>query len=150
MTTKPIYAEDVPYFQTSQSSADTWIDKCKKEIASVGGKVQAEAFGQDATGRAAFMLAFSIGEDTFRLTWPVLASKKGNTKAAKIQASTALYHDVKARVVSAKFLGARAAFFTFLMLPNGRTASEVGATDFLALVPRLMIGAGLDDEATKR
>lgn len=34
-----IYAEDVPYFQTGQSSADDWLDKSKREIVGIGGKV---------------------------------------------------------------------------------------------------------------
>lgn len=134
-----IYAEDVPYFQTSQAFAESWIEKAKREISSINGKINAEAFGMDDTGRSAFILAFSIGTDTFKLTWPVLPSKKGNQKAAKIQAATALYHDVKARVVSAKFLGLRGAFFNYLMLPGGKTAADVTGEAFLELVPKMML-----------
>lgn len=145
-TTKPtiIYAETVPYFATSTVSTDAWLDKAKDEIRSVNGKIVGEAFGADGNGRSAFMLAFSIGDEQFRLTWPVLPSKSGKDKAAKIQAATALYHDVKARVVSAKFLGVRGAFFTFLMLPNGRTASETAANEFMTLLPdmTLLLGSG--------
>lgn len=132
MSNVKIYAEDVPYFQTSKRSSDTWLAMCKKEIQSVGGKVMGEMFGYDhATGRSSFLLQFQIVEDQFKLVWPVLPSRKGNDGAAKIQAATALYHDVKARVVSAKFLGIKGAFFNYYVLPNGQTASEVGANDFL-------------------
>ncbi len=139
-----IYADDVPYFQTGQSSADTWIDKAKREIASVGGKVQAEAFGADATGRSAFMLAFTIGGDPFKVTWPVLPSRTGKDKAAKIQAATALYHDVKARVVSAKFLGMRGAFLTYLVLINGQTASEMTSSEIANSMPKFMLNSGAE------
>lgn len=142
VTVKPIYAEDVPYFQTGKSAAETWIDRTKKEIASVGGKITSEVFGVDETGLAAFMLAFQIGDERFRLMWPVLPSKKGHEKAAKIQAATALYHDVKAKVVSAKFKGVRVAFFEYLLLPNGQTTAQASAADFLELVPRLMLKSG--------
>jgi hypothetical protein len=135
---KVVYAEDVPYWKTSQSSADAWLDKTKREITDINGKILAEAFGVDATGKSAFMLAFGIGADQFKLVWPVLPSKTGNSKAAKVQAATMLYHDVKAKVVTAKVMGIRAAFFNYLMLPNGQTASEASSQDFLSLVPQMM------------
>jgi hypothetical protein len=142
---KPIYAEDVPYYQTGKSAAETWIERAKKEIRSVGGKITSEMFGVDETGRAAFMLAFQIGEEHFRLLWPVLPTRKGDpksAKAAKVQAATALYHDVKAKVVTAKFMGVRTAFFAYLMLPNGQTASQAAGTDILGYVPPMMLKSG--------
>ena len=84
------------------------------------------------------MLAFRLGDDQFKLVWPLLESKTGNEKAAKVQAATALYHDVKAKCVAAKFLGSRTAFFSALMLPNGQTASEATNEDFLIAVPFVM------------
>jgi len=140
LTPKTVYAEDVPYFQTSQSSADTWIDRAKAEIIGINGKINAEAFGSDATGRAAFMLSFNIGNELYKVIWPVLQSKLGKDKAAKIQSATALYHDIKARVVSAKFLGARNAFFGYMLLDNGQTVSQATNADFMAQIPLLMSG----------
>jgi hypothetical protein len=139
---KTIYAEDVPYFKTGKSAPDVWIDRAKREIASIDGKVLGEAFGSESSGRAAFLLSFQIGDEKYQVTWPVLPCKSGNERATRVQAATALYHDVKARVVSAKFLGIRGAFFNYLMLPNGRTAGETAAQDFLELVPRLMLPTG--------
>src|SRR4030042_4898935 len=110
MITKPatLYAEEVGhYWKTGQSSADTWIDKAKKEIQSVKGKIVSEAFGSDSTGHSAFMLEFVIGDDPYKLVWRILPSKTGNDRAAKIQAATMLYHDVKARGMSALVLGVR-------------------------------------------
>ena len=79
--------------------------------------------------RSSYLLVFQLGEDQFKMIWPVLESKRGNTRSARIQAATALYHEVKAACVKAKFLGARTAFFAFLMLPDGRTASQVATPE---------------------
>ena len=138
-----IYAESVPYWKTSQSSPDTWIERTKREIQSIKGTIESEVFGSDVAGRAAFMLVFVLGTERYKLMWPVLPSKEGNTKAAKVQAATALYHDVKARVVSAKFLGVRSAFFGYMMLPNGKTATETTNAEFLEIVPPvILLGSG--------
>jgi len=137
MNTLP-YAEDINYWKTSKSSPDTWMDKTKRQIKQLGGDVLMEGFGSEpTTGRAAFMLGFEIGGDKFKIVWPVLPSKSGNEKAARIQAATMLYHDVKAKCVSAAVLGTRAAFFSFLMLPDGRTASEVSAPELAQAIPAL-------------
>lgn len=137
-----VYAEEVGnYWQTSKSSPDSWIDKAKREIASIGGKIITEIYGMDETGRSAFSLVFSIGADTFKIVWPVLPSKSGNERAAKVQAATMLYHDVKHKVVMSKVKGTRTSFFEYLMLPDGQTMSNVSGDRLLELAPR-MIGSG--------
>ncbi len=137
-----LYAEDTHYWQTSSSSADTWIERAQREIVTVGGRVTAEAFGSEpGTGRAAYILAFEIGGNRYRLVWPVLPSRKGLAKAARVQAATFLYHDVKARCMSAVVLGTRAAFLPFLLLPDGRTASDATGHELAALTPA-MFGGG--------
>lgn len=140
MTQKPrtVHGEEVNYWKTSQTQPDTWIERAKKEITSIRGKVLSEMYGSDENGRAAFVLMFTLGEDTFKLIWPVLPSREGNVQAARIQAATMMYHDVKAKVVSAKALGTRAAFFQYLLLPNGQSASEVGAADLVRLLPEVL------------
>ncbi len=88
-----IHAESVNYWKTSKSSPDTWMEKTKRQIEKLGGQVLMEGFGRESvTNRAAFVLAFAIGEDRFKVVWPVLPSKSGNEKAAKVQAVTMLYH----------------------------------------------------------
>lgn len=140
-----IYAEDVNYWKTGTSSPDTWIDKARREIAAAGGKVLNEAFGRDETGRAAFLLEFRFGDERFRAVWPVLKSRTGNEKAARVQAATFLYHDTKARCMAAKVLGNRAAFFNYLLLPDGRTAAQIAAPELVNLYPK-MLTAGVSDE----
>ena len=136
-----VYAEDVNYWKTGTTAPDTWIDNAKKEIRAAGGKTLGEAFGSDDQGRAAYMLEFSFGGERFRAVWPVLRSRAGNVKAARIQAATMLYHDIKAKCVSAKVHGPRAAFFQYLMLPDGRTAAQVAAPELTTTYPK-MLAAG--------
>lgn len=133
------YAEDVNYWQTGKSSPDSWIDNAQKEILSIGGKVLAWAFGAEgATGRAAYMLEFTLAGERFKVVWPVLPTRSGKNEAsARIQAATMLYHDVKARCVSAKVIGARSAFFSYLMLPDGRTAANVSAPELAEQLPNM-------------
>lgn len=138
MSIKVVYAEDLNYWKTSTVSADTWLDKAKKEITDVSGKILSELSGVDENGRAAYMLMFRLNEDEFKIVWPVLQSKKGELRAARIQAATMLYHDVKAKCVLAKVFGARHAFHAFLLLPNGRTAGEMTAGDFMRIVPDIL------------
>lgn len=135
------YSEDVNYWKTGNSSADAWIDRAKQEIKAAGGKVAGEAFvNESSTGRASFLLAFELQGEQFKMLWPVLQSKTRNEKAAKIQAATALYHEVKAACVKVKFLGARAAFFAYLMLPDGRTVTEAGGQELVEVLPVLLGG----------
>jgi hypothetical protein len=133
-----IYAEDINYWQTGQSSADTWIDRAEKEIKSIKGTIISEVFGAQE-GQAAFMLEFRIENNVYKVVWPVLKSKTGNVKAAKIQAATMLYHDVKAKCMTAKVLGVQKAFFSYLLLEDGRVASEVGGSEIAALIPHILL-----------
>lgn len=119
-----VYAEDVNYWRTGTSSPDMLISRTKREIIAAGGRTGNCAIAQDEFGRAACMLEFSFGGERFRAVWPALPSRTGNERAALIQAATMLYHDIKAKAVSAKVHGVRAAFFQFLLLPDGRTAAR--------------------------
>ena len=137
------YGEDVNYWQTGQSSPDTWIVKTKKLILGLGGQVLMEGFGSDLD-RSAFMLAFEIEGDNFKVIWPVLPSKTGKDLAARRQAATMLYHDTKAKCLSAVIIGARAAFFSYLMLPDGRTAVEASIPELQEDIPSLFSTPQLD------
>lgn len=139
------YADDVNYFKTSTVAPDTWIDKAKHEIVLAGGRTLSEAFGKDEQGRGAFMLEFAFASDRFRAIWPVLPTRKRqDERAARIQAATMLYHDIKAKCVSAKVHGARAAFFQYLALPDGRTAAQLAAPELNAAYPKMLVAPGED------
>jgi len=132
------YAEDVGhYWQTSQSSPDTWIDRAKKVIENLGGAVLTEGFGS-AAGRAAFILAFEIMGQKYRIVWPVLPTYRGSAASAKRQAATMLFHDVKAKAMSASVLGVEAAFFSYMMLPDGRVSSELTSPQLGDAFPKLI------------
>jgi hypothetical protein len=132
------YAEDLNYWKTSQNSPDTWIDKTKNLIHSFGGKVLADAYGNEqATGRSAYMLMFEMQGDRFKLIWPVLPSKSKNTKAAQRQAATMLFYDTKARLLNVKTFGARVAFFQNWLLPDGRTAAQASVPELQTGIPSI-------------
>lgn len=133
------YAEDINYWQTGKSAPDTWIDAAVKEIRSIGGKIIGWAFGMDNTiGRSAYMLEFELGDERFKIIWPVLPTRSGKNEAsARIQAATMLFHDVKARCITAKVLGKRVAFFSYIMLPDGRTAANVATPELTNQLPDL-------------
>ena len=135
----PLYAEQVNYWRTSRSSPDLWLERIKKLIVKAGGKVLADGFGNDAiTGQRLYMLGFKLGGERYKIIWPVLPSKTGDEPSAKRQAMTMIYHDVKSRIVSAKVLGTRAAFFSYLMLPDGRSASQVATPELLEALPTFL------------
>lgn len=128
------WAEDLPYWKTSQSTPDTWLDRTVAMIEKAGGGVLSSGFGAQGD-RAAYMIEFVMDEERIRIVWPVLPSKKGEVRAAKVQAVTMMHHDIKARLVSAQVLGTRAAFFNWVMLPDGRTASSVALSE---LIPKML------------
>lgn len=131
------YAYECPFWKTGKSSPDVWIEKTKKLIIKAGGDHIIESYGSEhSTGRAAFMIAFAIGEDKFKLVWPVLLIRDDSEmRAAKIQAATMLYHDVKNKCVKAMVFGARTAFFEHLMIEDGRSLSEVSDQELLDKIP---------------
>ena len=136
-----IYAEEVGhYWKTSKRSPDQWIDMARKQIEEVGGEVLAEGYGSDNKGHAAFMLGFAFGEERFKLVWPVLESYSGEDLAARRQAATMIYHDVKAKAMTAKVLGFKTAFFSYVILPSGQTAAEASTPELVDAFPKLISG----------
>ena len=132
------YAEDVGhYWQTSQSSPDVWIDRAKKVIKDLGGEILADGYGS-AGGQAAFMLAFKFKSDNYKVVWPVLPTYSGKDASAKRQAATMLYHDVKAKAMTASVLGIQVAFFSYMPLPDGRIAGELAKPELADAFPKLL------------
>jgi hypothetical protein len=100
----------------------------------MGGEVLADGFGS-AGGRAAFMLAFKFEGQQYKVVWPVLPTRSGKEISAKRQAATLLYYDVKAKAMTASVLGVRVAFFSYLMLQDGRTTSELANPELSGAFP---------------
>jgi len=132
------YAEEVGhYWKTSQSSPDTWLSKTSELIRKHSGEVLTEAFGT-SMGRGAFMLTFKVQGETFKIIWPVLKSKGNDEIAARRQAATLMYYDVKAKLMTASVLGFRTAFFQYVLLPDGRTAGEVSNPELTYSFPPML------------
>lgn len=140
------YAEDVNYWKTGRSGSDTWIEKAKNLIEEIGGEVISESFSHlPKTGQAAFLIEFTSGPDTFKIIWPVLPTKyDGEESAARRQAATFLYHDVKAKCMMAKIFGVRGAFFPFLELPGGKVAAQLSSPEVMKRIPKLLINPNKD------
>jgi len=131
-------AEELNFWKTGQSSPDSWMDKTKKQIENLNGRVLSEGYGM-SNGKAAFMIAFSIENETFKIIWPVVKSYSRNEKAEKIQAATSLYHYVKSVCLYAVVVGFRAAFFSHLMLPDGQIASQIANEDIKGIIPEMLL-----------
>ncbi len=134
------YAEDISYWKTSQTSPDSWVEKSKKYIENLDGKILGEGFGSNGQGKAAFMLAFDIEGASFKVIWPVVKSYVGNDRAERIQAATSLYHYVKGTCLYAVVVGFKAAFFSHLLLPDGRVASQLANDEISLLLPEVLMG----------
>lgn len=119
------------YYKTSRTSPDSWLMRIEELIERHGGQMLSNGYGRElGSGREAFMFQFALDGNRYKIIWPVLPTEQSKL-AARIQAVTLMYHDVKQRIVSAAVLGNRAAFFQYLVLPNGYTASELADDDLL-------------------
>lgn len=131
-------AEDLNYWKSSGSTPDTWLDRAEKIINDLGGEVFIRAIAK-RRGLKVFIMEFSFEADDFKAIWPVLPVKnERDEKAAERQAATMLFHDVKGRAVRFVIFGARVAFFDYLMLPDGRTAAELGNSELTVHAPKLL------------
>ncbi|MGD9725206.1 MAG: hypothetical protein AB7R40_22500 [Nitrospiraceae bacterium] len=137
MPSKLPFAEDLNYWQTGASAPDKWIDDAQAELRAIGGKIHGWAFGAETNaGRSAYMLDFELDGERYKIVWPVLPTRSGkNEAAARRQAATMLYHDIKNRCITAKVQGKRSAFFSYLLLPDGRTAATVATPDLADQLP---------------
>ncbi len=135
------FAEDVNYWKSGRSSPDTWIEKAKRLIEEIDGEIVSESFTHlPKTGQAAFLIEFTHCIDTFKIIWPVLKSKYGGEEAAaRRQAATFLYHDIKAKCMKAKIFGIRGAFFPFLALPGGVVAAQLTSPEVMKMIPKMLI-----------
>ena len=86
------------------------------------------------------MLTFEIKGEHFKIIWPVLPSRSKDEMAARRQAATLMFYDVKAKLMTAGVLGFRTAFFQYVLLPDGRTAGEVALPELAEAFPPLLTG----------
>lgn len=135
-------ASDLNYYKTSRSAPDTWLDKACEVIREAGGRIRGRGHGfeapDDGPEREAYFVTFELAGDLYRSVWPVLPDDKDDGLAARRQAATALYHDLKARAVRQKFCGARPAYLDMLVLPDGRTAAQASTPELTEHFPKLL------------
>jgi hypothetical protein len=124
MTLDLPFGDDLPYWKTSKSPADSWVEKTIELLRKLGATEISEAFASSG-GVSSFVIVFRAAGELFRVVWPVLRVRKPeDEKAARVQAATLMYHDCKAKAVAAKALGFRTAFIGQLVLPNNCTVQE--------------------------
>lgn len=124
------FAEDVNYWRTGKSPAEMMLERAERVIVKLGGDVTLLARGR-YDGRTAYCIQFDLGDDSFRIVWPVLESKydypdENFNRNAERQAATLLFHDTKARALRASIFGAQRAFIEFLILADGSTIDQRG------------------------
>ena len=130
-------AEDCRYWKTGTSSPDIWMEKIITLLKDFGGEVTSSGYVND-NGKSAYMIKFYLNEELFKIIWPVLESSTGNEMAARRQSVTMLYHDIKAKCVSADILGVRASFFSYLALDDGRTMLQLSNSQLMEKAPLLL------------
>ena len=99
------------YWKTSKTSPNAKLDQAEALIERHSGEVLFHGRGT-MEGREAYVMEFQFGGDRFRVVWPVLDTKRPQDReAARRQATTFLFHSVKAKLVDAKVLGVEEAPF---------------------------------------
>jgi hypothetical protein len=141
---KSVHAEDFPYWKTSKSSAETWRNNAAVEIKRAGGDI-VSAGDIMLEGRSTVFITFKIDGEEYRVQYPVLQSRTKNEVAAKIQAATAMYHDIKARCNSLRWTGARIAFGGYRLLPSGLTDGQLSTPELASQLLPLPAHRSTDD-----
>ena len=119
------FADTMPYWKTSSSGIETWLDKTENLIEGIGGHVDTRIVGKSG-GKEGILFGFFIEGDAFKIMWPVLPVKKEkDSKAALRQCATFIYHDTKARINRVRIFSARVVFSDWLVLETGTTVAEI-------------------------
>ncbi len=126
-------AASLPYWKTSRSSPEVWVQKACAEIERADGIIDMCLPSAYQAGRMAHVIQFTLDGDSFRLAWPTLEHE--DTLAASRQAATMLYHDVKSRCLAARVFGVRWAFQAELLLPDGRTVGHLSTAELIERLP---------------
>ena len=122
------YAQDVNYWKTGRSDSMAVLQKAADQLAEVNGTIETQVFGMH-NGQEAIIFGFKIDGTAYRINWPVLPSKRPDEDDhidRHRQAAAFVFHDVKARCMTAKVLGARRAFVGYLVdRKTGQTVAEL-------------------------
>lgn len=140
-----IEADRANYWKTGQSSADTQLDRASQLIINAGGVIKARGIGMFG-GNESVLLGYELDGESYRITWPVLIPRRlddtRDRRAARIQAATFVYHDVKAKCMAAQVLGTRTAMLPYLLTANGRTVAELTNPELEKALPKFLESTG--------
>lgn len=136
------YANEVDYWKTGQTrTPEQWIALAVKQLEDHGATNVVTASG-DNDGRHCFMMQFMLAGQQHRIIWPVLpvrwTDSESDKRAAKVQAATVLYHEVKHRCVVATRYGSQFGWFAYQQLPDGRTVQQLSSDELMRGVPEVM------------
>lgn len=132
-------ARSMNYFNSGKSAPDVMLENAINLITENGGEFLGDVYGRDATtGREAFMVHFKAAGQEYKIVWPILPHEPGDRLAAKRQAATMIFHDVKAKMVAAQVLGFRVAFFGQLLLPDGTLAANLTTDRLETILPAVV------------
>lgn len=131
------WGPNLPFWKSGRSEPGTWIEKTAKLISRWdGAEVLGSGYQRDpSTDVMAYVVAFTVHGASYRAVWPVLEHDERHQLAARRQAATMLYHDVKNRLLAAEVFGFRAAFMQYMALPDGRLGMQAADEDSL---PKLL------------
>lgn len=135
---KTIYAEDVDCWRTGKSrTVSAWLDLAESQLMQHGAKNVLKSTGTNETGATTFMFAFELNDQKYNLVWPTLPTRSHSEsaeRAARIQAVTSLYHEVKNCCVVGNRYGKGTGFFAYQMLPDGRTVRQLAAPELVSTI----------------
>ena len=138
---KMIEADRANYWRTGQRDPDTQLDRAACLIIDAGGVIKARGIGMFG-GNEAVLLGYELDGESYRITWPVLIPRNEDSlkdrRAARIQAATFVYHDVKSKCMAAQVLGTRAAMLPYLLTANGRTMAELSNPELEKSLPKML------------
>ena len=136
-----IEADRANYWKTGERSADTQLDRSSQLIMDAGGVINARGIGMFG-GNESVLLGYELDGESYRIVWPVLVPRNENSmkdrRAARIQAATFVYHDVKSKCMAAQILGTRTAMLPYLLTANGRTVAELTNPELEKSLPKML------------
>ena len=133
-------AETVNYWKSGKTDPDNKLDQVCDLIENASGKIIERGIMLQSPHEVVY-LRFFLDEEEFKIIWPVLKPTDGtstNQRAARIQAVTFVYHDVKAKCMTASVLGPRVAFLPYYVTENGATTSELATPELTDAFPKLL------------
>lgn len=133
------FGEDIGhYWRTSKKDAGYWLNSVRDMIVSIPGCKVLKKVDYEENDQNFFLVEFTVGLDWFKIIYPVLPVRQlKDREAARVQAVTLMFHEVKSRMMLIKIFGIHYAFLNYLVADNGKTVSQMAVPE-LAKLPILL------------